>query len=83
MYEGSGSFVLCGSLCMKEWIICVVWIIMYEGRNGSFVLCGSLCMKDGSFVLCGSLCMKEWIICVVWIIMYEGVDHLGCVDHYV
>ena len=22
--------MLCGSLCMKEWIICVVWIIMYE-----------------------------------------------------
>ena len=52
---------------MKEWIICVVWIIMYEGMDH----------------LCGSLCMKEWIICVVWIIMYEGVDHLCCVDHYV
>ena len=23
--------MLCRSLCMKEWIICVVWIIMYEG----------------------------------------------------
>ena len=23
--------MLCGSICMKEWIICVVWIIMYEG----------------------------------------------------
>ena len=27
----NGSFVFCGSLCMKEWIIFVVWIIMYEG----------------------------------------------------
>ena len=53
---------------MKEWIICVVWIIMYEGMD---------------HLDCGSLCMKEWIICVVWIIMYEGVDHLCCVDHYV
>ena len=25
--------MLCGSLCMKEWIICVVWIIMYEGMD--------------------------------------------------
>ena len=23
--------MLCGSLCVKEWIICDVWIIMYEG----------------------------------------------------
>ena len=23
--------MLCGSLCMKEWIICVMSIIMYEG----------------------------------------------------
>ena len=61
--------MLCGSLCMKEWIICVVWIIMYEGMD--------------HLDCCGSLCMKEWIICVVWIIMYEGVDHLCCVDHYV
>ena len=58
---------------MKEWIICVVWIIMY----------GVEWIMFGSFVLCRSLCMKEWIICVVWIIMYEGMDHLCSVDHYV
>ena len=67
---------------MKEWIICDVWIIMYE-------VVVHLCCVDHyvwrsvSFGLCGSLCMKEWIICVEWIIMYEGMDHLDCVDHYV
>ena len=25
--------MLCGILCMKEWVICVVWIIMYEGMD--------------------------------------------------
>ena len=27
------EWIICvvGSLCMKEWIICVVWNIMYEG----------------------------------------------------
>ena len=25
--------MLCGSLCMKEWIICVEWIIIYEGMD--------------------------------------------------
>ena len=39
--------MLCGSLCMKEWIICVVWIIMYEGMDY-----GSLCMKEVDHLCC-------------------------------
>ena len=56
--------MLCGSLCMKEWIIWVVWIIMYEGMVH---LCcvDHYVRRNGSFGLCGSLCMKEWIICFV------------------
>ena len=54
---------------MKEWIICVVWIIMYEG----VVHLG--CVDH--YVL------EEWIIWVVLIITYEGMVHLCCVDHYV
>ena len=54
---------------MKEWIICDVWIIMYE------VVVHLGCVDHYVW--------EEWIICVVWIIMYEEVDYLGCVDHYV